>query len=678
MPTTGYRVRTDQYDRAKQERIDWRTVSHDPPSKEDQALRDSMATDLELFLRTCFPQAYSLEFSNDHLKVIDALYRTVTKGQKKAIAMPRGSGKTTMCTHTALFALLYNYRQYLFIVCADLNAAKNLIAGIKGELCYNEMLLRLFPEVATYFVATEGNQLRAKNQLNENGEPTGIACSSEKVVFPAVPGSACSEAVIEVAGITGRIRGSRHARMDGAVIRPDIVLIDDPQTEESANSDSQTEKRIKIIRSDVLGMSGPDTSISCMIACTVIAPGDLSSQMLDRRDFPEFRGERMQMVYEFPKKQAMWDKYVEMFREEGENDEDHNRSLEYYRANQTEMDEGAVVGWEHRYVKATELSAIQHAYNLLTELGENAFWSEYQNEPRKVNSSEYELDLSTVASRCNTLPRLTMHPDAQTITAHTDINYSGLHWSVMAHTSSGVQYIIDYGKYPEGRESLISEKEAKKFTELEIDQKIYNGLHTLHKKILLNREYMKDGNRVGIDMMGVDASFKMRTVVQFCNNMKIDGLPIMPTVGRAEKAYKPTHVIGSPGNGWHVSQQMNKIKTNAIWYNADIFRERMQRSFLQQPGGPGSISLFGKDPMNHKEFARHIIAEELVEKVVGEVETYYNWRPKPGSVWDWADTTTVNMVLGAATGCGPYRIGAGVPMKSKRARKKKKVKTGMI
>ena len=47
-----------------------------------------------------------------------------------------------------------------------------------------------------------------------------------------------SAAIIKVAGITGRIRGMKYKRPDGQTVRPTLVVLDDPQTDESARSPS--------------------------------------------------------------------------------------------------------------------------------------------------------------------------------------------------------------------------------------------------------------------------------------------------------------------------------------------------------------------------------------------------------------------------------------------------------
>jgi len=43
----------------------------------------------------------------------------------------------------------------------------------------------------------------------------------------------------------------------GTIIRPSLVLLDDPQTRESARSADQTKKRLDLPHGDVTGMAGP-------------------------------------------------------------------------------------------------------------------------------------------------------------------------------------------------------------------------------------------------------------------------------------------------------------------------------------------------------------------------------------------------------------------------------------
>jgi hypothetical protein len=108
------------------------------------------------------------------------------------------------------------------------------------------------------------------------------------------------------------IRGQHHARPDGQVVRPQLVLIDDPQTTESAWSWSQSQRRESILAGDVLGMAGPGKKIAGLMACTVIRPDDMASRILDREKHPDWQSERTKMVYSFPLNEKLWARYNEL------------------------------------------------------------------------------------------------------------------------------------------------------------------------------------------------------------------------------------------------------------------------------------------------------------------------------------------------------------------------------
>ena len=77
-----------------------------PPRKAD------CARNFRLFCESYFPETYSLEWSPDHLKAIEKIETAVLSGGLFALAMPRGSGKSTMTETAALWAMLYGHREF--------------------------------------------------------------------------------------------------------------------------------------------------------------------------------------------------------------------------------------------------------------------------------------------------------------------------------------------------------------------------------------------------------------------------------------------------------------------------------------------------------------------------------------------------------------------------------------
>jgi len=72
------------------------------PKVVDPVRKAATLKSLRLFCETYFPQAFYLEWSADHLKVIAKIEEAVTSGGLFAFAMPRGSGKTTLTIAAAM------------------------------------------------------------------------------------------------------------------------------------------------------------------------------------------------------------------------------------------------------------------------------------------------------------------------------------------------------------------------------------------------------------------------------------------------------------------------------------------------------------------------------------------------------------------------------------------------
>jgi len=261
------------------------------PNVENPDRKEAAGKDFRFFCESYFPQTFYLPWSPDHLKVIAKIERAVLHGGLFAMAMPRAAGKSTLVETGCLWAVLYGHREFVCLIGSDEGHAMDMLDSIKMELDGNELLLADFPEVAFPIQALDGIANRCKGQLYQ-GERTHISWTAREVVLPTIAGSPASGAIIKSAGITGRIRGMKFKRADGMTVRPALVVLDDPQTDESARSLSQCATRESILAGAVLGMAGPGKKISGIMPCTVIRPGDMADNILDRDKHPEWNGER--------------------------------------------------------------------------------------------------------------------------------------------------------------------------------------------------------------------------------------------------------------------------------------------------------------------------------------------------------------------------------------------------
>ncbi|MBR2714337.1 MAG: hypothetical protein IKB76_06135, partial [Kiritimatiellae bacterium] len=213
------------------------------PAVVDEARKESCRFDFRKFCETYFPEVYNLEWSDDHLRAIAKLQKAVLEGGLFALAMARGSGKSSLTETAAIWAMAYGHREFIVVIGASEGAALEMLDSIKTELEVNEHLAEDFPEMVSPIARLEGIANRCAGQLYK-GERTRISWTASEIVLPTIVGAASSGAVVRVAGITGRIRGMKYKRPDGRTVRPEFVIVDDPQTSESAGSAEQTRKRV--------------------------------------------------------------------------------------------------------------------------------------------------------------------------------------------------------------------------------------------------------------------------------------------------------------------------------------------------------------------------------------------------------------------------------------------------
>ena len=501
-----------------------------PPRKAD------CARNFRLFCESYFPETYSLAWSPDHLKVIEKIETAVLKGGLFALALPRGSGKTTITESAALWSMLYGHREFVVLIGATESAALELLDSLKTELEVNERLAEDFPEVCYPVAQLEGIANRCAGQLYK-GERTRITWTSNEIVLPTVEGSKASGIIVRVAGITGRIRGMKFKRSDGRSVRPSLVIIDDPQTSESAGSLEQTRKRVRVLAGDILGLAGPGLKISGIMPCTIIRPGDMADIILNRNTHPDWNGEKTRMVYKFPTNMKLWDEYAELRAESLRTDGNFQKATEFYLANREAMDAGAEVSWEARF-NHDEISALQHAMNLKFQ-DEAAFQAEYQNDPLPEDTQDDTLlSVDEICAKVNGLPRGRIPLACDKITMFIDIQKALLFFVVIAWSDDFTGAVIDYGAWPDQHRREFSLADANPtiqsmFPTAGFEGALYAALTSLTDDYLGREWTREDGAMLKIERALVDANWGQSTdiVYQFCRQSAHAGV-ILPSHGR--------------------------------------------------------------------------------------------------------------------------------------------------
>jgi hypothetical protein len=152
------------------------------------------ASDFQFFCESYFPLTFHLAWSLDHIKIIRRIEQAVLRGGLFAMAMPRGSGKTTIRECACIWAVLNGHREFVCLIGSDEGHAMDMLESIKMELDGNEQLLADFPEVVFPIQSLDGSANRCNGQLFKGGR-THIGWTVREVVLPTIAGSLASGAI---------------------------------------------------------------------------------------------------------------------------------------------------------------------------------------------------------------------------------------------------------------------------------------------------------------------------------------------------------------------------------------------------------------------------------------------------------------------------------------------------
>jgi hypothetical protein len=620
----------------------------DLPVVVNPARKAKAEEDFRAFCESYFPRTFHLAWSPDHLKVIERIEQAVMHGGLFALAMPRGSGKTSIAECACLWAVLYGHREFVCLIGASEAHATEMLDSIKTELDGNDLLAEDFPEVTHPIRSLEGIANRCSGQLC-NGERTHIGWTASEIVLPTIPDSRASGAIIKVAGITGRIRGMKFKRADGETVRPSLVVLDDPQTDESARSLSQCAARERILAGAVLGLAGPGQKISGIMPCTVIRPGDMADSILDRERHPDWNGERTRMVYSFPTDEKLWARYTEVRAESLRIHGDMREATAFYEANREAMDEGAKVAWPQRY-NHDEASAIQHAMNLKLQ-DEAAFFAEYQNEPLPEDDlvDEELLSADEIARKLNGMKRGEVPVGANHLTMFVDVQGKLLFWLVAAFEEDFTGYVIDYGAYPEQRRAYFTLRDAQNTLQsvakgTGLEGAIYAGLEAVAEKHLRREWQRDDGAMMRVERCLIDANWGTSTdvVYQFCRQNEHAAV-LLPSHGRFVGAgsvpfqeyrrKKGDHV----GLNWRIPNVRGRRAVRHVLFDSNYWKSFVHARLTVPMGDRGCLSVFGRDPEPHRLLSEHLTSEYRV-KTEGRGRVVDEWKLRPeASENHWLD-----------------------------------------
>jgi hypothetical protein len=652
--------------------------------------REFCRLDLLGFLTVYFPETTGLkEFSSEQKGAILRMQIAILEGGSRVLNLfPRGFAKTTISENAALWAILYGHRKFIPIIGADENAARDNIESIKTELMTNDVLLDDFPESVAAVRHLENKSQRCRSQTH-SGRLTHIQWGQDTVVLPSIKigdeWTACSGCIVTARGLTGRIRGMAHKRPDGTKQRPDFVIIDDPQTDMSAMSPAQCTKRLSLIRKGVLRLGGHQAALAAVMNATVIMEDDAVDQLADHVKHPEWEGLRIPMLKsDATAHDTLWlEEYAEIRRTyDPEDPHDRKRAIadsnKFYAKNRTAMDKGAEATWNECYGD-DESSAIQHAYNIRIDDGEDVFASECQNQPIRMGDNSEFLTASEV-NRDRVGTWVDFPAEVTAIGFHIDVMKRALYWTVIGVTDDFRLFPV-YGTYPEQRQKSFDYRTIRKSI-----QQTHRGLseeRAVQKAIemllgdLCNRSWKRqDGVELGFDIGLVDGGYQIGSVKTAILNSGF-ARRVFPLFGRGVKAgdvpmlqrQKKKNELRSTDGAipWTLAADKSVKGIRTAFNDTNATKTFLHRRLATDAGRGGSFELPKGD---HRRYCEHLSSSEYSTETSGPHGTCTEWRMMPGQPDNhWLDTTCGAIIAASISGKVAFNKAVQPQAKTKRQRK---------
>jgi len=603
---------------------------------------------------------FTYDFTSQQLDMVKSFARAISESGDQAIAASRGEGKTTIVERLIIKYTLQGLLKSCILFQSTGTLASNSLDTIKTAITENDLLAADYPEVCIPVRALEYTPNRASYQIVSGRWHTDrrrkykdakshFTWSGQLVIFPDVPGSPSAGSIIAAHGLDSAVRGTK---LRGK--RPQLAVIDDPDTEETARSEEQAEKLANRIDKDIAGLGSQTQPVSRILLSTIQSRISASFLFTNPKAKPSWKPRRYKFLIQPPERMDLWDDFVELKQVDWLNET--NEAHEMYLENRGKMDLGAVIANPNRFDQTSESSALEHYYTMVARLGQEAVSTEYDNDPPKEDTSlGSDLTANRIAKKLSGYPRRIVPATCTTLTQGIDVQKLGVYWVIKAWDVDATNYVVDYGFYESYGTTYGSDE----------------GLElAVHRAILGRMEQQKenpcmtsDGEIVDLNMTLVDSGAFTDTVYKACRNI---GLGIYPAKGHGKShgctvanftnlyrnVVNKKELVRKSGDGWFMNKQ-----DQGNWLvhcDTDRWKRFEHERWLTADGKPGTAYLFGElseeDKKNagritprqvrsHAMYAKHIVSEAEVEEV---------YRGKMQRVWKMQTGKAQNHFLDAS------------------------------
>jgi len=305
---------------------------------------DPSTLDLLAWTRLILPKYSELPFNQLHEQIArDVADARVNRGGRFGYSGPRDTGKSVLLSLAMPLREAVEGREpYILITSETADLADKLIAPIRDELETNEVLAALYPHATGIGPVWQQDKIKLRNGV-----------------------------VIESLGTGRSLRGSRNRQA-----RPTLIICDDLQGDKHLWSPRLRQRTETWFNGELMKAGDPRANV--FVAGNAIHRDCVVCRVGKR---PNWRGHTFQSISRWPDRMDLWGTWESTLTDSTRADRE-DAALEFYRTNETAMNQGAIVLWPER----------NSLYALMVERaseGHLAFERERQANPISVESVEW-------------------------------------------------------------------------------------------------------------------------------------------------------------------------------------------------------------------------------------------------------------------------------------------------
>ena len=335
-----------QYEKLRQD-----AIAAFPPD----VLARMAAFDSQLFFALTMPETFYRPFSEFHLSLLSLVQNNQRTGRREGRIGPRGWGKSTTITEGG--SLLITCRnsyippeqryKFILILSETSSQAEARLETIKANLETNPNIAKYYPEAFG-----KGKVWRTDRILTANG------------ICIATGGMNCS------------LRGIKFENR-----RPDVILLDDVDSLDTATSPTESAKLEERFTRDVLKCGYDETDV--FVVGTILSKKCLCYKLMHGDDFATWNVEKYKALKSFPRNMDYWDKFGSILNDRRKPLEQRKvECMQFYLQNKEAMDEGGESAWPD----------VMPVYKLMCEYymeGRRSFLTEKQNDVIETDISYF-------------------------------------------------------------------------------------------------------------------------------------------------------------------------------------------------------------------------------------------------------------------------------------------------